>query len=865
MILKKFRHLGVLGIVFAFIACALVIPQAMAENLTNSVTKKTSTDVKKIIKSEYKNTGDAVAPMMQDQAVTLSSRLLKELPARRADALRIEPVQTRLPSVSGKRDYSRSKAVERLAADIDAPDPAGGVVLTDLKNNICEAYHDDAHAVYVELWRSFPVFNGEMTSIAMDHANKQTVYVGTRNAGVFKTTDGAQSWQPAREGLTFYPIRSLAIDPQNPNTIYAGTDNNGIWKSTDGANSWFKSGNGLDEVLIVFNIVIDPQDTDTIYAGLAGGIGLGIGNIYKSEDGGGTWEMKDEGIPRYSGGSHTNGIISLAIDPDNPSLLYAGTNNDYGAFKSSDGGETWMAINDCLPGSEGSRPSIGALAINPYNSNRLSGIIEGLADGGYYIFDDDNGWKKISQTYELTSGSHLYFHPTNPSVIYSSGGLSGSFMISTDAGITWEQSLGHPDSGRIADIAFHPSSPNTIYAASDIGLSVPKGGVYKSDNQGESWFFASHGITATAILSVAIDPQNPDYIYGGTGSGRVFRTSDGGKTWSMGYYYINPHQVSYSLGFEVYDIAVHPLNSQNIYVASGNFYKSTDHGETFNKIEEVEDARCIAMAPGTSNPIYVGGSFGHGIYVSSDSGLTWTQRNDGLPIFGDYICPILSLAIDPNDTSIVWAGTQYGGGIVKSSDCGEHWEVKGLTDENFVDAIAVTPDNSNTILVGAGFWDGKIYKSVDGGETWSEKLSEIGFVQDIEFDPSNSKRIYVATEGNGVLRSTDGGETWHDFSEGIFYPVVYSLAITQDQSPLLIAGSYGSGLYWSHRSTPKGDINGDRSIDLADAILALQVMTGMTPSGIVSNYALSGADVNGDGKIGKEEVIYILQKVCGVR
>ena len=150
-------------------------------------------------------------------------------------------------------------------------------------------------------WQSYPLYGGEMTSIVMSPVETQTVYVGTRDAGVFKTTDGGQSWQPSRGGLTFFPVRSLRIDPQHPNVLYAGTDYDGIWKSIDGGRSWTKSSSGLDTGLIVFNIVIDPENTNKVYAGLAGGIGLGIGNIYKSEDGGASWKRKDKGIPRISG------------------------------------------------------------------------------------------------------------------------------------------------------------------------------------------------------------------------------------------------------------------------------------------------------------------------------------------------------------------------------------------------------------------------------------------------------------------------------------------------------------------------------------------------------------------------------------
>ena len=90
-----------------------------------------------------------------------------------------------------------------------------------------------------EEWHSYPLFGGEMTSIAMGAVITQatgfleTVYVGTRDAGIFETVDGCASWQPARTGLTYWPIRSLRVDPLRPSILYAGMDFDGIWKSTD--------------------------------------------------------------------------------------------------------------------------------------------------------------------------------------------------------------------------------------------------------------------------------------------------------------------------------------------------------------------------------------------------------------------------------------------------------------------------------------------------------------------------------------------------------------------------------------------------------------------------------------------------------
>ena len=228
-----------------------------------------------------------------------------------------------------------------------------------------------------DLWQSFPLYGGEMTSIVMNPENRSIIYVGTRDAGVFKTINGGQMWSPARTGLTFYPIRCMTMDPENPEVIYAGTDNDGIWKTTNGGDSWNKT--AYPGSLIVFNIVIHPQNRQVIYAGSAGGVALGIGNIYKSSDGGETWVVKDHGLPHGNNSDYTNGIFSLAMECSNPDTLYAGTNY-IGVYRTTDGGENWSSFSDSiLPVSIQTPdflPSIIAIAPNPFKPGQPRCFVE---------------------------------------------------------------------------------------------------------------------------------------------------------------------------------------------------------------------------------------------------------------------------------------------------------------------------------------------------------------------------------------------------------------------------------------------------------------------------------------------------------
>ena len=640
-------------------------------------------------------------------------------------------------------------------------------------------------------WETQPIFTGEMISIVVDPYDSDIVYVGTRDAGVYKTIDGGISWKPARNGLTYFPIRTLIADPQNNGTLYAGTDYDGIYKTTDAGASWTKQSDDIDSTFIVYALVMDPADTSTLFAGLAGGVALVIGNVFKSTDGGATWTCMDNGIPRYrENSSYTNGILSLALDPTNSSIVYAGTQYD-GVFMSSDGGANWTAINNGVPETGEYLQSIDALAVNPHDHG-LYAIIEGLGNG-YHLFDtDDESWCKISTTTYPCSGSHIHYDPTDASIVHVSGGLSGQHIMSMDGGVTWNTKLAHPDSGTISEISYHASQPATIYAASDVGLSIHVGGVYKSLDSGDTWTLVNDGITAANVNCVAVAPTTSCVVFTGSDTGAIFHTTDGGETWQSNFHDFNS---------TIDDIKIDPSDSSRIYVASAGLHLSTDQGETFTEICSMRNAQVIAVNPITSM-VFVGCGLGEGIFKSSDDS-NWTQVTTGFPVFGGSTCPIESLVVDPATPSTLWAGTLYGGGILKSVDNGDSWVSMGLTEYNEISAIAVSPGNSDTIIAGIGYPPDCILKSEDGGQTWVEKLSILSPVTGVVFDPENNEIVYASTEGMGVFVSYDEGESWEDFNEGIFYPLLSDLAVSNG-GPFSVWGStFGSGLYKYLLSQPK--------------------------------------------------------------
>ena len=177
-----------------------------------------------------------------------------------------------------------------------------------------------------------------MTSIASDPNNPQIVYAGTRDAGIFRTSDGGASWSPSRNGLTFYPIRSLAINPDNSGILYAGTDYDGVWKSTDSGATWFKSSNGLDEGMIIFNIIVDPKNPNTLYAGLAGGVAIVCGG---GVTGGAAWGTSsgkhgDLGVELWDMEVAGRGHSARRVHESDPGVCGLAVGNDAGGDRYGD-------------------------------------------------------------------------------------------------------------------------------------------------------------------------------------------------------------------------------------------------------------------------------------------------------------------------------------------------------------------------------------------------------------------------------------------------------------------------------------------------------------------------------------------------
>jgi len=252
--------------------------------------------------------------------------------------------------------------------------------------------------------------------LVVDPKSSATLYAGASN-GIFKSTDGGTRWENvsasilAQAGLTsgLGMIRVLVFDPQNPSTIYAGADR-GVFRSTNDGNSWKAAKKGLPNQRF-FALAINPQTPTTVYSGVGTLISRPgenpAGGIFRSVDGGASWQAVANYIHKAQQRRDIS-VRALVIDPRNPSTVFAST--AYGILKTTDAGATWESINSGL-----TNANVHDLAIDHDNPMILYAATFG--GGIFKSTDGGSSWRNVGFENQLVDAMNM--DPGNPAILYA--------------------------------------------------------------------------------------------------------------------------------------------------------------------------------------------------------------------------------------------------------------------------------------------------------------------------------------------------------------------------------------------------------------------------------------------------------------
>lgn len=593
-------------------------------------------------------------------------------------------------------------------------------------------------------------------------------------------------------------------------------------------NRWVKTGGppgGLG-----YDVRIHPLDKNIMF------VTDNPSGVNKSYDAGNTWVQRNEGVTARAGSSGDGiPIFCLTIDPNNPSIVWTGTQGMRGIYKSADGGETWTKKDNGI--TEWGEITFRGFNVRPGNSNivfagaeiatGIMGMEFDKAKGKIYKTEDGGeSWRCVWEGDSLAR--FILFDPSNPDIMYASTGIFDreaynevgvGVLKSTDGGETWRQINNGLNNLFVGFLEMHPEDPQTLFAAAGNNVHRDNSGVYKTTNGGESWtqLLSPDGSSMTVVT---LSPSDPNVVYAG-GEHAFYRSDDAGESWQK-FWRSAEHcwgPPGVRAGFPI-SAVVDPDDPLTIFVNnySGGVFKSTDGAETWMDCSTGytgADLHCVVVASHNADVVYTIGRSGP--FRSFNGGQGWSGLAFSPAAFAEWD----AVAVNPQNPLEILIADEFEGSLLRSTDGGNTWELifqhplvkgGGVSNRHGFKAIAYAPSDPNVIYAGmrkgrrtidGNFYVGPsfgIYKSVDGGKTWEEKNHGLEDadknVNDIVVHPDNPDIAYVATWRDGIFKTIDGGESWLAINNGLLSLDVRSLTIDSENPDVVYAGlAEGVGIF----------------------------------------------------------------------
>jgi photosystem II stability/assembly factor-like uncharacterized protein len=688
-------------------------------------------------------------------------------------------------------------------------------------------------------------------SLTIDQKHPDTVWVGTgevwtRNSvsvgtGIYRTNNGGDKWEfmglPNSER-----IGKIMIDPGNPDIVYVAvvgalwgdSEDRGLYKTTDGGRTWNRM-LYINPSTGCADIVLDPEDPSVIYASMwdfrrkaytfrSGGPGSGL---YKSNDGGETWERLKQGLP-----SDTLGRIALAVSKAGPPYIYALVESGKSAlYRSPDKGATWEKLSDQIM--MGDRPFYYSLIVtDPLDPERIYKPATALwvsTDGG-----------RLFQSASVTGGNYhsdihaLWISPVDNHLVYM--GTDGGIYISADKGNSWRFVQCLPVS-QFYHVSVDNEDPYNVYGGlqdngSWTGPSRKPGGI-----RNEDWDNVGYGDGFYTYR----DATDPDIVYSQYQGGRINRINM--KTGESKYLKPFPEEGIADLRFNWNTPTVFGKKSGWLYVGSQFLYRSKDKGDSFEK---------ISPDLTTNDPLRQMQEKSGGLTIDNS-----TAENN---------TTIYSICESPLDENIVWVGTDDGN-IQLTSNGGMTWtklndNIEGLPPLAFIshidadnfsrDAAWITVDAHRN-----GDMKPYVFFTGDQGKTWNSLATgDIkGYCHVVKQDPINKNLIYVGTE-MGLYISNDHGKTWVRFKNKVPMTGIRDMVFQPGKNDLVLA-THGRGIIIIDDLTPLRNLT-DSLINKDFAFIPVRPY--YFPSGIGIQDSPGDAMFSGPNPTSSARICYYLKK-----
>ena len=644
-----------------------------------------------------------------------------------------------------------------------------------------------------------------------------TLYVGTRNGGVWRTVNNGTTFEPVFDGQEALSIGDVAVAPSDPNIVWVGTgeaycarsssSGDGIYKSTDGAKTWKRM--GLLDSHHIARIIIHPANPDIVYVAVMGHLFSTNPErgVFKTIDGGATWQKV-----LYI--SEKVGAIDLAMTLSSPDTLYAAMYEktrlpwhfEAGGpgsviYKTTDAGKTWTRIGGGLP-----TGSVGRIGLDVFQKdpNILYAIVENVNKRPPTKEEAEQDKKRGQEPRERTFGVEVF--------------------RTDDAGASWRKINAGKESAfdkapySFNQLRINPHDPDKVYCTGQSLVSTMDGGKTWT---GLSW--PPDGVFQKAFgdfRTLWVDPMDGDRLIFGSDGG-VYASYDGGKTCH--------HNYNIPLG-ELYAVGVDMEDPYNIYCGL------QDHdswkGPSSGWAGEIALSDWVTVGGGDGMYNAVDPADSRWVYNNREFGLMWRldqktgvqtpimpRREKGKPAYRfNWTPPII---LSPFNGAIVYTGAQV---LLRSLDRGDHWEEispdlttnddSKLHGEGNITFCTITTASESPLQAGViwvGTDDGKVQVSRDHGATWTDCTSRIAaaggtaelWVSRVFASPHDPGTAFVSKTGFRqdvfkpfLFKTTDFGATWTALASGLPDKNINVVIQDRENADLLFAGT-DSGLYVS--------------------------------------------------------------------